>query len=132
MKIVDTAKAYDDALRQLIEAHKCTLVSTRLLALEAKACRDAVSAFDLESNALISEGFFHYIVTDGIAIFLVDGDPFLTYVFRCNPHDVITYVEGEIDTSDVDQCKYYLGTILGQSANLGVSNTIAYQWMDQH
>jgi len=86
-------------------------------------------AYDPNSDSMLSDPFFHYVVTDGVAIFLFDGDPFLFYAFACDPHELITYVESDFAHTDVEACKEYVAGVLGKRADIAVSSELAYRWM---
>jgi hypothetical protein len=131
MKIVATATEFDREIQRLLERHGCALVSTYHLAIEARACREEIHVYDIGAETIDREAFFHYIVADGVAIFLFDGDPFLVYVFPCNPHELITHVESEFTMEDVEDCKHYVSTVLGRRADIAVSSEIAYRWMQK-
>jgi hypothetical protein len=126
---ITTPSELDRAIRELLAAHGCTIVSPRHLAAEARAYREESLAYDPAADSMESEPFFHYVVAEEIAIFLIDGDPFLIYAFRCRPHELITYVENDLRHTDVDACKYYVATVLGKRADIAVSAELAYRWM---
>ncbi|HJP35884.1 MAG TPA: hypothetical protein QF901_07825 [Gammaproteobacteria bacterium] len=130
MEIVSTPSEFDRELQRLLDDHGCELVSTRHLAIEARACREEIVIYDLSAETSVRDAFFHYIVAEGIAIFLFDGDPFLAYVFPCNPHELITHIESEFTMANVTECKHYLSAILGKHADIAVSSEIAYLWME--
>jgi hypothetical protein len=130
MKIVDTAAELDREIQRLLEQHGCALVSTRHLAIEARMRRDDARVYDIGAGAESGEAFFHYIVADGVAIFLFDGEPFLVYVFPCDPHALITHVESEFSDTDVADCKRYVATTLRRRADIGASREVAYLWME--
>lgn len=132
MKIVATAAEFDQELQVLLDHHGCALVSTSHLATEARACREEIDVYEIGSETVERDAFFHYIVADGVAIFLFDGDPFLVYVFPCNPHELISHVESEYTAEDVEACKHYISTILGRRADLAVHCDVAYLWMERH
>jgi len=131
MNIVSSASEFDQELQQLLDHHGCALVSSRLLAVDVKSCREEFQVYDIEAETVTGEAFFHYIVADGIAVFLFDGDPFLVYVFPCNPHELITYVESEFTMRDVEDCKHYVSAILGKRADIAISPEVAYLWMGE-
>ena len=130
MNIVTSAPELDQELQRLLDYHGCALVSNRHLAMEARACRDESQIYDHNGATSTGEPFFHYLVEAGTAIFLFDGEPFLVYVFNCNPHELITYVEAEFSVTDVDKAKYYVSTVLGKHADIAASSAAAYLWMD--
>lgn len=132
MNSISNPDELEHAFFALLEEHDCTLVRPKHLAVEAYAHVEASIAYDLESDSMQSEPFFHYVVTDGIAIFLIDGDPFLVYAFRCDPHELITYVESALKPTDVEQCKEYVAAVLGKRAGIAVSAEIAHRWMADH
>ena len=129
MQIVTNVAELNRVLQDLLDQHGCTLVAPRHLAAEAQACREASLSYDLETDAEIGGPFFHYVVTDGIAIFLFDGDPFLFYAFRCHPHELITYVEADFEPGDAEACKEYVAGVLGKHADIAVAADLAYRWM---
>lgn len=131
MKVVASVAELDLELQQLLDRHGCVLLSSRHLAREAKACRDESQVYDLDSAVSSNEPFFHYLVEAGSAIFLFDGDPFLIYVFGCNPHELITYLESKSTELDVEQAQHYVGTMLGKRADIAISSEVANLWMDQ-
>ena len=131
MSSIKTVEEMDRAVRELLSAHGCTIVSPRHLAAEAFVYREESLAYDLESDSMRSEPFFHYVVTDGVAIFLFDGDPFLIYAFRCHPHELITYVESDLKHTDVEACKHYVASVLGKRADIAVDPELAYRWMEK-
>ena len=130
MKIATSPTELNVELQQLLDRHDCLLVASRHRALEAKTRRDESQVYELDSASTANETFFHYLVEAGTAIFLFDGDPFLIYVFACNPHELITYLESESTLLDVEQAKYYVATMLGKRADIAVSSEVAKLWMD--
>ncbi|MFT4564327.1 MAG: hypothetical protein ACI9BW_004090 [Gammaproteobacteria bacterium] len=120
----------DQTIRELLDDRGCTLVSPRHLASEALASREESLAFDLETDSMQSEPFFHYVVMEDVAIFLFDGDPFLIYAFHCHAHELITYVDADFAHTDVDRCKDYVASVLGKRADIAVSAELAYLWME--
>ncbi len=130
MQIVYSVEELDLELQRLLEHRGCTLVSSRHLAIESKSYRDEAQTYNLDTGATTGEEFFHYLVDAGTAIFLFAGDPFLIYVFACDPHELITYVESAFNHSDVDLAKDYVATILGKRADVAVSAAVADLWME--
>lgn len=130
MKIVYSASELDLELQRLLDQRGYTLVSSRHLAMEAEAYRDESQTYDLDAGTTTGEEFFHYLVDAGTAIFLFAGEPFLIYVFTCNSHELITYVEPAFNESDVDLAKDYVATILGKRADVAASSEVADLWMD--
>ncbi len=130
MKIVYSASELDLELQRLLDQHGCSLVSSRHLAIEAKAYRDESQTYDLDAGTTTGEEFFHYPVDAGTAIFLFAGEPYQIYVFACDPHELITYVESAFNESDVDLAKDYVATILGKRADVAASSEVADLWMD--
>lgn len=129
MEIITDVAELNRVLQELLDHHGCTIVAPRHLAAEAHAYREASLSYDLETDAHVGEPFFHYVVTDGVAIFLFDGDPFLFYAFRCDPHELITYVDSDFDHTDVEACKEYVAGVLGKRADIAVAADLAYRWM---
>jgi hypothetical protein len=130
MSKITNVEEMDQAIRELLNERGCTLVSPRHLAREALVFREDSLAFDLETDSMQSEPFFYYVVMEGVAIFLFDGDPFLIYAFHCYPHELITYVDADFKPTDVEACKYYVGAVLGKRADIAVSAELAYRWME--
>ena len=129
MKIVYNAAELDLELQRLLDHHGRTLVSSRHLAMESKRYRDDSQIYDLDAGTTTDAEFFHYLVDIETAMFLFAGEPFLIYVFTCNPHELITYVESEFTESDVELAKDYIATMLGKRVDLAVSATVADLWM---
>ena len=132
MRVIESVEELESSLQQLLDAHDCALVSVRHLGVESRSHRDADPVFDLATGSASDPEFFHYVVADGIAIFVVSGNPFTFYVFRCEPHTLITHMESNIDTTDTERCKQYLHVELGQRANMGTHIEIANAWMDRY
>ena len=130
MKIVYSASELDLEFQRLLDQRGCTLVSSRHLAMEAKAYRDESQTYDLDAGTTTGEEFFHHLVDAEIAIFLFAVEPFLIYVFACDRHGLITYVESAFNESDVDLAKDYVTTILGKRTDVAASSEVAELWMD--
>src|SRR5215467_6026009 len=130
--LAESTKQISDALRSILAHVGSRAYGERELRREAKECMVDMMRDALDREADPAAPFFNFVVSDGVAIFLIFDDPFEIYVFSCDERELIRTFENQFAMRDVGPCKQLLATRYGKVApDIAAARALAQLWLER-